>query len=190
MAILVFGLIVFLGVHSVQIVASDFRVRTIAKAGLGAWKLVYTGMAVIGLVLIILGYGLARRDPLVLYDPPAFLGHVTLLIMLPVFPLLFAAYIKGRITSLLGHPMLIATILWAVAHLMANGSLADVVLFGGFLVWAVSDWGSIIRRQESKATPSAITWGRNDAISFVGGLVVYAIFVGGLHARLFGVSPI
>lgn len=190
MAILVFGLIVFLGVHSVQIVAPDFRVRMIAKAGLGPWKLVYTGMAVIGLVLIVLGYGLARRDPLILYYPPMFLRHVTLLIMLPVFPLLFAAYIKGRITSLLGHPMLIATILWAVAHLMANGSLADVLLFGGFLVWAVFDWASVVRRQESKALPSSVTWGRNDVISLVGGLVIYVIFVGGLHAWLFGVSPI
>lgn len=190
MAILVFGLIVFLGVHSVQIVASGFRTRMIAKAGPGPWKLVYTGMAVIGLVLIVLGYGLARRDPVILYYPPAFLPHLALLVMLPVFPLLFATYIRGRITVLLGHPMLIATVLWAIAHLMANGSLADVLLFGGFLVWAVFDWGSVVGRQTSKAPRSVVAWGRNDVISLVGGLVVYVIFIGGLHAWLFGVSPI
>lgn len=190
MAILVFGLIVFLGIHSVQIVAPGWRARIIAKAGLGPWKLVYTGMAVIGLVLLILGYSLARRDPLVLYVPPTFLRHLTLLVMLPVFPLLFAAYIKGRITFLLGHPMLIATILWAVAHLMANGSLADVLLFGGFLVWALFDWGSVVARRKSGAPPSPVAWGRNDVISIIGGLVVYGVFIGGLHAGLFGVSPL
>lgn len=189
MAILVFGLIVFLGVHSVRMIAPGLRQRIIDRTGPLTWKLAYTGMALIGLSLIVLGYGLARRDPWILYAPPFFLRHVALLVMLPVFPLLLAAYLRGRITVLLGHPMLIATILWALAHLMANGSMADVLLFGGFLVWAVFDWGSNVRRQPSAKGSVQVAWGRNDLISIVGGLVAYGIFVGGLHAWLFGVSP-
>ena len=191
MAILVFGLIIFLGMHSVQIVWPHVRTRTIAKMGsVGAWKLSFTGIAVIGLTLIILGYSLARHSAPVLYYPPAALRHLALLVMLPVFPLLFASYIKGRLTQRLGHPMLIATILWAVAHLMANGSLADLLLFGSFLVWAALDWRSLLRRDGAVVSPQPARRGRNDVISIVAGLLVYVVFIAGLHAWLFGVSPI
>lgn len=189
MAILVFGLIVFLGVHSVRIVLPGFRARMIEKGGAGMWKLVYTGMAVIGLVLIVLGYGLARRDPVIVYDAPFMLRHVALLVMLPAFPLLFAAYLKGRIKYRLGHPMLIATILWAVAHLMANGSLADVLLFGSFLLWAIFDWLSMLKREDAVAS-SPVAWNYKDGIAIVAGLMVYVVFLGGFHVWLFGVSPI
>ncbi len=190
MAILVFGLIIFLGVHSAQIVLPGLRSRVIKKGGVGAWKLLYTGLAVIGLLLIILGYGLARHEAPLLYDPPGMLRHVALLVMLPVFPLLFATYIKGRIKQLVGHPMLLATILWAVAHLMANGSMSDLLLFGSFLIWAALDWRSVVKREGDAALQGVLRWGRNDAIAVVGGVLVYIAFVAGLHVRLFGVSPI
>ena len=191
MAILVFGLILFLGIHSIQIAFPDVRTRTIAKVGsVGIWKLIYTGIALIGLSLIVIGYGLARHSAPVLYSPPAPLRHIALVVMLPVFPLLFAAYVKGRITQALGHPMLIATILWACAHLMANGSVADLLLFGSVLVWAVFDWRSLIKRQNTVVSRRTVRWTRNDVIALVGGGLVYVLFIGGLHARWFGVSPV
>lgn len=191
MAILVFGLILFLGIHSVQIVSPDIRARTIAKVGsVGVWKLIYTGIAIIGLSLIIIGYGLARHSAPVLYYPSGAFRHIAVVLMLPVFPLIFAAYIKGRIKHVLGHPMLIALILWACAHLMANGSVADLLLFGSFLVWAIFDWRSLVRRQNVPKSGHSGRWVRNDVIAVVGGVLVYVLFIGGLHVRLFGVSPL
>lgn len=190
MAILVFGLIIFLGVHSAQIVVPGMRARVIEKGGVGAWKLPYTGLAVIGLLLIILGYSLARHEAPLLYHPPVMLRHVALLVMLPVFPLLFATYLKGRIKQLVGHPMLLATVLWAVAHLMANGSMADLLLFGSILIWAAFDWRSVVKRQGNATTRGALPWGRNDAVAVVGGVGVYIALVAGLHVWLFGVSPL
>lgn len=191
MAILVFGLIVFLGVHSVQIVRPGMRERVIQKGGsVGAWKWPYTGLASIGLLLVILGYGLARHEPTMVYVPPTGLRHVALLLMLPVFPLLFATYLKGRIRDRVGHPMLLATVLWAIAHLLVNGGLADVILFGSFLVWALADWWSVLRRTSGQQRVRSARWGPNDAISVVAGLAVYGLLVAGLHRWLFGVSPI
>lgn len=191
MAILVFGLIVFLGVHSARMVVPGMRARVIEKGGgEGAWLWPYTGLALTGLMLIILGYGLARYATPMVYSPPQALRHLALLVMVPVFPLLFATYVRGRIGQVLGHPMLIATILWAVAHLMANGSLADVLLFGSFLIWAALDWYSLVTRNGGKASQRTRPWGRNDVIAVVAGLLVYLVFIFGLHAWLFGVSPL
>jgi uncharacterized membrane protein len=139
MLVLVVGLLIFLGVHSVSIVAPQWRTATIARVGERPWKGVYSIVAGVGLALLIVGYGMARRDPMVLYNPPVGLRHVALLLMLPVFPLLFAAYLPGRIRNAAKPPMLLATKLWATAHLLANGTLADVLLFGGFLAWAVAE---------------------------------------------------
>ncbi|HLR78837.1 MAG TPA: NnrU family protein [Burkholderiaceae bacterium] len=191
MAILVFGLIVFLGIHSVQIVRPGLRERIIQKAGsVSAWKLTFSGLATIGLLLVILGYSLARYQTPVWYQPPAGLRHLALLVMLPVFPLLFATYLKGRISQLVGHPMLAATALWAIAHLLANGSMADVLLFGSFLVWALADWWSVRRRGEKRQPGRPEHWRRNDAVAVVAGVAVYGVFIAGLHRWLFGVSPV
>lgn len=191
MTVLILGLILFLGVHSAQIAVPDIRERTIARGGgIGAWMWPYTSIAGTGFVLIIVGYMLARHEAPILYYPPLELRHLALVVMLPVFPLLLATYIKGRIRQVLGHPMLIATILWASAHLMANGSLADFLLFGGFLVWAALDWRSLLTREGSASSGSRAQWGRNDAIAIVGGFALYLAFIGGLHALLFGVSPV
>jgi uncharacterized membrane protein len=152
----------------------------------------YSVAAGIGLALVIVGYGLARRDPVVLYAPPVPLRHLALLLMLPVFPLLFAAYLPGRISRIARHPMLLATKLWATAHLLANGTLADVLLFGGFLVWAVADRISVKRRapDPARAVPGAPPRPMNDAIALVGGLAVYALTAFWAHRVLFGVSPL
>lgn len=190
MAILILGLILFLGVHSVRIVAPDIRAQVVERAGAGAWKGAYAGVAATGFVLIVVGYWLARHEVPILYYPPVGLRHLALVIMLPVFPLLLATYLRGRVGQALGHPMLIATILWAAAHLMANGSLADALLFGGFLVWAALDWRSAARREGAASPRTAMSWTRNDAIAVAGGLAVYLAFLGGLHFWLFGVSPL
>ena len=140
----------------------------------------------------IVGYGMARRDPVVLYTPPAALRHLALLVMLPVFPLLFAAYLPGRIRAAAKHPLLLAVKFWAFAHLLANGTLADVLLFGGFLAWAVADRISVKRRAAAEAheVPAAPPGAANDAIALVGGLVVYAVFIFWAHRWIIGVSPL
>ena len=146
MLVLLLGLVLFLGVHSVRIVAPAWREAMIARRGDNAWKGLYSLVAGLGLVLIVWGYGLARLDPVVLYAPPLWARHIALVLMMPVVVMLAAAYIPGRIKSALKHPMLAAVKLWAVAHLIANGTLADVLLFGSLLAWAVVDRISLKRR--------------------------------------------
>jgi uncharacterized membrane protein len=189
MGVLIIGLAIFLGVHSIAIVAPELKNRARLKLGEGAWKGLYALISVVGFVLIIYGFGLARQTPMVLYTPPRFLRHVAFLLMLPVFPLLLAAYLPGRIKTATKHPMLAAVKFWAFAHLLANGLLADVLLFGGFLAWAVLDRISL-KRRPPQALRTAPAGRFNDAIAIVLGLAVYALFIGWAHVRLFGVSPL
>ena len=192
MLVFVVGLVLFLGIHSVSIVAPRWRAATVARLGERPWKGIYSVAAGIGLALLIVGYGMARREPVVLYAPPQALRHIALLVMLPVFPLLFAAYLPGRLRNAARHPMLLAVKFWATAHLLANGTLADVLLFGGFLVWAVLDRISVKRRAVAEAhdAPAAPARPYNDLIAIVGGLAVYALFVLWAHRWLIGVSPL
>jgi uncharacterized membrane protein len=188
MAVLIIGLVVFLGVHSIALALPTFRSRAIARLGEGPWKGLYALVAAVGFVLILYGFHLARESPVVLYSPPGWVRYVTFLLMLPVFPLLIAAYLPGRIKSAMKHPLLAAVKFWALAHLFSNGTLADVMLFGGFLAWAVVDRISLKRRVQAVPTVSA---GRfNDLIAVVAGLVLYLFFIGWAHLRLFGVSPL
>ena len=189
MSILIAGLVIFFAVHSVSIFKEPWRDSMVAKLGEWPWKVVYSVVAIIGFVLIVWGYGLARFDPVVLYSPSMWLRHVSILILVPVFPLLLATYLPGRIQSMTRHPMLVATKLWAVAHLLANGTLADVLLFGSFLVWAVIDRISMKRRTHH-FIPGALPSRFNDIIAVLLGLVLYAAFVLWLHMWLIGVSPI
>jgi len=189
MLVLILGLIVFLGIHSIGFLTPKLSSRMHARFGEHAWKGIYSLIALIGLILIVYGYGVARQDPSTAYLPAAGLRHLTHLLMLPVFVLLLATYFPGRIKAVVRHPMLWATLLWAAAHLLSNGTWADVLLFGGFLVWAVADLISMSRRP-AKNIPTAPAHRFNDAISVVGGLLVYGAFVGFLHRWLFGVAPL
>jgi len=189
MGILIAGLAIFLGIHTVSIVAPEWRAAQVARVGEGPWKGLYSVIAAIGLGLLIYGYGVARQQPLALYTPPAALRHLALLVMVPVFPLFVAAYFPGRIQAAAKHPMLLATKLWATAHLLANGTLADVLLFGGFLVWAIADRVSV-KRRPPRSIPGAPPRPFNDAIALVVGLAIYALLVFGGHRWLFGVSPL
>lgn len=188
MTLLILGLVIFLGIHSVSIVAPAWRDAQFAARGEAAWKGAYSVIAGIGLVLLIYGYGVARQSPVVLYVPPTWLRHLALLLLVPVFPLFLAAYLPGRIKTVTKHPMLVATKLWAVAHLLANGTLADVLLFGGFLAWAVADRISL-KRRPVRAIRTAPASPLNDVIAVVAGLALYAAFVLWLHQWLIGVSP-
>jgi uncharacterized membrane protein len=185
---LVAGLLIFFGLHSIRIFAPAWRDAMVARLGAGTWKAVYSVASIVGFVMIVGGYAQARLDPVVLYVPPVWLRHVTALLMLPVFPLLLAAYLPGRIKATVKHPMLTATKAWALSHLLANGMLADVLLFGGFLAWAVLDRISVGKRPLTAPQPAPGSV-RNDVIAVVGGLAIYWLFVRWAHVHLFGVVP-
>jgi uncharacterized membrane protein len=188
MAALITGLVVFLGIHSVAIFAPELRTRAIGRWGEGTWKACHGLISLVGFVLLVYGFGVARQSPVVLYTAPHWMRHVTFLLMLPVFPLIVAAYLPGRIRTATKHPMLAAVKFWAFGHLLANGMMADVLLFGGFLAWAVVDRISLKRRKQTiKIAPP----GRfNDPVAVALGLALYALFIGWAHVRLFGVSPL
>lgn len=186
---LILGLVLFLGIHSVAIFADSWRNRMAEKLGEWPWKGLYSVVAIIGLVLIIWGYGLARQDPVWLYMPPHWLRHVSMLLLLPVFPLLLAAYFPGRIQATLQHPMLVAVKAWALAHLLTNGAAADVLLFGSFLAWAVADRMSL-KRRSPRSIPALPRSNWNDAIAVAGGLALYLAFMFWLHRALIGIPII
>ncbi len=186
---LVLGLVVFLGVHSTSILAPRWRDGMVASVGEGGWKSVYSLASIAGFAMIVVGYAAARQSPVVLWVPPVWTRHLALLLMLPVFVLLFAAYLPGRIRTAAKHPMLLATKIWATAHLLANGNLHDLLLFGAFLAWAVADRISL-KKRAPRPVPGAPPSAANDAIAVVGGLGVYALFLFWGHAWLIGVAPI
>jgi uncharacterized membrane protein len=188
MTYLVLGLVLFLGVHSIPIIAPSWRDRTAARLG-NAWRGLYSLISLAGLIVIIWGYGIARQNPVMLYAPPAWTHYITAVLMLPVFTLFLAAYLPGRIKGALKHPMLISIMLWAVAHLISTGMLANVVLFGGFLAWAVADRISF-RWRTQRPIPTAPSMKLNDGIAIMAGLAVYVVLEHWLHVRWIGVQPL
>lgn len=186
MAMLVLGLLLFLGVHSVRVVAPQWRERMRASLGEGPWKAAYSVLALLGFALIVWGYGQARQSPVVLWTPPVASRHLASLLTLVAFVLLAASQVRGNaIQARLQHPMLLGTKLWAFAHLMANGTLADVLLFGGFLAWAVVTYRSARRRGPVEVTVRA---GRT-AVAVVAGVLAWAAFAFWAHAAWIGVRP-
>jgi uncharacterized membrane protein len=182
---LVIGILVFLGLHSISIAGEGWRNRVVAGIGLVAWQALYSILSLVGLVLIVRGYAAARADPVILYTPALWMRHSGMLLMMFVFPLLLATYLPGRIKTAFKHPTLVAVKTWSVAHLLANGGLHDVILFGAFLAWAVVD--RISYRYRAPRPPREFPPSRwNDAITIVGGLALYAIFLRGGHEWLTG----
>ena len=184
---LIVGLVGFLGIHSIAILAPGWRARAIGRVGAMRWKALYSIASLAAFVAMLHGYGQSRLAPAIVYVPPLAARHLAFAVMLPVFPLLLSAYLPGRLRTAVGHPMLTATMLWAVAHLLANGNLADVLLFGGFLAWAVADRVSVSRRDAPGST-ARTGRPRNDALAIVGGLLLYVAFVAWGHGALIGVS--
>jgi uncharacterized membrane protein len=191
MIILVLGLLIFLGSHSVQIFAQGWRRETVARMGEGPWKGVYSLVSLVGLVLIVWGYGLARQNPVVLWEPPVWTQHIALLLNLIAF-VLFAFFLlpSGRIKARLGHPMLLSIKVWAFAHLLANGTLADLILFGSLLVWAIVDFAANRRRDRAHGTVRVAGPVRNDVLAVLLGVAIWGALVWRLHEWLIGVHPL
>lgn len=190
MTLLVAGLIVFLGTHSARIFAEGFRTRLIARMGEKPWKAVYSVISLIGFVIIVYGYGTARMEPVILWAPPVWTRHLAALLTIPAFILLAAAYVPGtRIKAKVGHPMVLGVKVWAFAHLIANGTLADVVLFGGFLVWAVADYIAARRRDRAAGITYAVGPVSRDITAVMIGLVAWVVFAIWLHGLLISVKP-
>jgi uncharacterized membrane protein len=186
--ILILGLVIFLGVHSIRIGADDWRSRQIARLGTGPWKGLYALASLVGFVLIVYGYGLARAQPVVLWTPPVWMGLVAASLTIPAFVLLAAAYVPGnRIKAAVGHPMVAGVKLWAFAHLLANGTLAAVLLFGAFLVWAVVYFASARRRDRTAGIRYPTGTAARDAVTVVVGIIAWAVFAFLLHGWLIGV---
>ena len=195
MIALLVGLFLFLGVHSTRIVADEWRSAQIARRGEGAWKGLYSVVSVVGLALIVWGYALARRQPMLLWDPPAWTRYAAALLTLLSFVLLAAAYVPGNaLKASLGHPMLLGVKSWALAHLIANGTLADVLLFGSFLLWAVLCFRAARRRDravEPGGSPSRVAGTAGATIGAIAaGIGAWVVFAFWAHGWLFGVTPL
>lgn len=188
MFLLILGLVLFLGIHSVRIVAPAWRDTQHARLGENGWKGLYSLISLAGFVLIVWGYARAWPVAPVLYEPPVWMKHLTLALMLPALISMMVFILPpGRLKPVLKHPMLLATKIWAFAHLLANGDLASVVLFGSFLVWAVLDRIAVKRLGDRIANPGPAKW---DVAAVASGALVYVLFVWKLHEWLFGVSPL
>jgi uncharacterized membrane protein len=208
---LIGGLILFLGAHSVRIWADGWRNQTIEAYGEKAFKGVYTLVSILGFYLLVVGYGEARLQTVALWNPPLFTKHISLLLMLFASILLFATYIpRNHIKMRLGHPMVLSVKVWALSHLLANGNLADVVLFGAFLIWAILNFKSARERdraqiqgsqthQEVNADANSVALSEvanmkpnvfASLISLVGGVALWAVITFVLHAKVVGVAPL
>ena len=189
MVLLILGLVLFLGPHSFTM-ARGARARLIDRIGLGAYKGLYSVITIVGLVLIVVGYGNYRAGGYIqVWTPPIFTRHLALPLVWAAFVMLASAYFPGRIRSALKHPMLAAVKTWAVAHLISNGDLGSIILFGSFLVWAVVDRISVKRRaSEGHGEPAPVP-GKplNDVIAVLLGTALFFIFAMWLHPMLIGV---
>ena len=191
MAVLLLGLVLFLGVHSTRIVAEGWRSRMLGRLGEKGWKGTYSLVSIVGFVLVVWGYGMARQNPVVLWTPPRGMNHLAALLMVVSFVLLVAAYVpRNAFKARLHHPMVLGVKTWAFAHLLANGTLADVVLFGAFLAWGVADFIASRQRDRAQGVTYAAGTTRGTVIAAVVGLVLWAVFVGWAHKFLIGVSPL
>lgn len=190
MTTLILGLVIFLGTHSVRIFADDWRTAQRARYGEQKWKLGYSLISLIGFGMIIWGFGMARHDTPILWHPPTAMRHIAALLTLISFVLLAAAYIpRNSIKARLHHPMVLGVTVWAFAHLLANGSLADLILFGSFLVWAKLSYLAARKRDRMAGTqyPSGTLGGT--IATFVAGGVAWVLFAFWLHGWLIGVRP-
>lgn len=189
MLALAIGLLLFLGVHSVRIVAGPWRERQILHFGESAWKGMHSLLSLVGLVLIVIGYVWARQQPLILWVPPVGMRHAAALLTLIAFILIAAAYVpRNAIRSRLRHPMIIGVKVWALAHLLANGALHDILLFGAFLLWAIVDFRSARRRQPAPVV--AVSTMAGNVGTVVAGVAIWALFAFYLHELLIGVPPL
>ena len=192
MTYLVIGLIIFLGVHSLRVVADDWRNVAAAAIGVGPWKALYGLTSLAGVVLIVWGYELARGVPVELWQGPTWARHMAGLLTLVAAVLITASFVpSSRIRALVGHPMVAGVMVWSVGHLLANGRLADLVLFGGFLVWSIVVFVSLRKRDRAAGTKRGADAGGwvNDSVTVLIALVAWYVFALYIHRPLIGVPP-
>lgn len=185
MTSLIAGLAVFLGVHSLRIFADDWRTQRIARIGVATWKGLYAMASLLGIVLVAYGFGLSREAPVDLWFPPPWTRPLATLITLPIFVLLAAAYVPGtRIKAVVKHPMVLGVAIWAVAHLLSNGRLGEIVLFGGFLLWAILDFRSSRERDRKQGTTYTAVGVSRDFVAIAAGFGAWVAFAFYLHGAL------
>lgn len=192
MTYLALGLLLFLGIHSVRIFAEDWRQKRLDTLGEAAWKGTYSLISVAGFALIVWGYGVARQAPVVLWVPPVGLRHAASLLTLVSFVLLAATYVPANaLKARLKHPMVLGIKLWALAHLLSNGNLADVLLFGSFLLWAVLSFRAARLRDAAAVVKAEVTHSPTSRtiLTLVVGVVAWAAFALWAHGPLIGVRP-
>lgn len=185
MTFLILGIFLFLGIHSISIFALGVRNQLAARSEIG-WKAVYAIISLIGMMLIVQGYAQARLNPTYLYVTPLWLRHLSALLMSPVFVLFVAPYFPGKISTVIKQPQLVAVQLWAVSHLLVNGTVADMILFGSFLAWAVADKISM-KNRAYRPVPGLPKSSKNDLIIIVLGLSLFGAFAFHLHQVLIGI---
>lgn len=190
LAVMILGLALFVGVHTLT-TQRELRARLIAQAGEGTYKVGYALGSLAGLVLIVWGFAHYRATGWIdVWHPPTALKHITVALMLPAVILVVASYIRGRIYTTLKHPMLSGIKLWAAAHLLSNGDLGSIILFGSFLAWAVFDRISLKRRTDAGAPPIPVGGIGNDVIAVAVGIVAYLALAFAFHPVVIGVPVV
>ena len=190
MLILLLGLVLFLGVHSTRIFADGWRTRMIGSLGPLPWKGLYAAASILGFIVIVWGFRLARQESLVLYTTPRWTTHVTALLMIVSMILFVAAYIpRNWFKAKFHHPQVLSVKTWAIAHLLANGVAADVLLFGAFLLWAILSFRAARQRDRANNTVYAPANAIGTTITVAAGLVAWSVFALLLHGPLIGVRP-
>ena len=191
MLMLVVGLVLFLGVHSTRIFADDWRSGMVARMGPLPWKGIYSVVSILGFIVLIWGFRMARQESLVLWTSPSWMKHVTALLMVFAFILFVSAYIpRNSFKARLHHPMVLGVKLWALSHLLSVGVAADVVLFGAFLVWAVLSFRAARQRDRENHTVYPPGNAVGTSIAVAAGLVAWSVFALLLHGPLIGVRPL
>jgi uncharacterized membrane protein len=190
MTLLLLGLVLFLGMHSVRIFGDPWRSAMLARLGEMGWKGLAALVSLIGFALIIWGFGLARQQPVLLWTPPVAMRHLASLLTLVAFVLLAAAYVpRNGIKARVHHPMVLGVKVWALAHLLANGSLTHVVLFGSFLVWAVLNFRAARGRDRVAGTVYPEGSAGATVVTVAVGVAAWAGFAFWAHAAWIGVRP-
>jgi len=190
MTALIAGLVLFLGLHSIRLVADGARSRFIARHGAKPWRGLYSLVSALGLVLMVWGYSLTLKQPIVLYEPMPWARALAGVLTLPAIVLIAAAYVpRNHFKAWVGHPMVLGTALWALGHLLATRTAADVLLFGGFLLWAVLCFVSLRQRDRATGVQRAPGTAMGSVVALVIGVAAWALFTYWLHAKLIGIAP-
>ena len=190
MTLLILGLVIFLGAHSTRIFAEGWRGAQLTRLGEKGWKGLYSVVSLVGFVLLVWGYGVARQEPVPLWTPSIGMRHLASLLTLVSFIFLAAAYVpRNAIKARLGHPMTLGVKIWALGHLLSNHTLADLLLFGGFLVWAVLCFRAARARDRAAGTVRPAGTAAGTALTVAVGVGAWVAFALWLHGPLIGVRP-